>query len=378
MSLTARTTAMTGASWSTRTEQVASVLKERIATGNWSHQLPGIRFIATSLRVSVSTAAAALELLCEQGVITSAGPRRRFLINHNKTEFTAQAERIQHEPPRPKTLLILTPRGNFDRKFVELHLRLLEGLSAPGWIVRLDRADYGADGRRRRHWDQLLDKAPVDVLVMCDAPLWVANWAVQTGKTVCFIGGNPGNHPAATFGISGAELFRHTLRQLIKLGHSRITMPLCGAASSFANRLGTIMAEEFRAAGLPLQKRLSLPTTPFNNASDYFACLERVWPKLQPTALICLNWVECMGTYTFVMQRGLRIPHDVTVVTLTSDTSMVDWLVPPPAHFSMPVDVLATAILNWVLKPPSPDMKPPSIELIPRFNPGASLMPPPC
>jgi len=370
---------MSGLECISRIDQVARALRSSIHARVWTRQLPGIRPIASELHVSVSTVSAALARLCEEGVIERSGARRRFRICQCVTESSSPPAVHLSRPATTKHVLLLAPRtgiaGNA-KPLLDIEMRLWESLTQHDWTVRFQRVDYGTDGRRRRQWDQLLELGKFDAIVAYAGTPWLARWAVNCGTPVCFLGGNPGPHPVPTVGMSGITLLRRALNELFQLGHTRITMPLCGNAHSFIGVMGAIMAEEFRNAGLPFQARLALPTSQFHEVSDYLGCLERVWPKLQPTAVICICWAECLGVYSFALRHGLRIPEDLSIITFSSDPAAVNWLMPVPARFVIPIDTLAANLRDWVLKPEFSGSQAPFLAFDAEWNPGGSLQTP--
>jgi DNA-binding LacI/PurR family transcriptional regulator len=105
---------------------------------------------------------------------------------------------------------------------------------------------------------------------------------------------------------------------------------MLGRSQSFVRRFRESAEAVCRELGVKV-----LLQTPLGSAfavEAMQACLEKMWARRAPTALILVSWYEYLGAYGWLASRGLRVPQDVSLISLVGDAT-APWMVPRPAHF---------------------------------------------
>ena len=92
--------------------------------------------------------------------------------------------------------------------------------------------------------------------------------------------------------------------------------------------------------------------------------LQGFWPKAftrsKPTAVIIKQNQEYLSLLSYCYRRGIRIPDDLSVIQLSSDSYCV-WLDPLPDRFEFPVERITRKVEQWLQHPP---VKPQGIEFV--------------
>jgi DNA-binding LacI/PurR family transcriptional regulator len=136
-------------------------------------------------------------------------------------------------------------------------------------------------------------------------------------------------------------------KHLIELGHRRIAAIsgpmryLCSQA-----RLAGYRAALERA-GIESDPRL-IAHGDFFHASGVAATLELLDQPDPPTAIVAANDLQALGVYAAIGQRGLRVPHDVSVVGF-DDVPMSQWISPPLTTVRQPIAEMAALAVRALL-----------------------------
>ncbi len=358
-----------------RADAAEEALRKLIAEGTFS-ELPGVRFLADALGVGVPTVSEALQRLRDQGWIENRGERRRFVV---KREVVARAMAEEDAPAvcGARHLVIFTPRDSGaspHEPFWQLVSQLGELLAPDGWTLRVHAVDYGYDKRNRAPWDAVLSTERPQALIIARGTPWMADWSRGCGVPTFYFGGDTGVLALPVVGYDGAHLMRETLRQLIRLGHRTLALPALARTSAFVKRIR--QAAEEVAAETGVKVILHTPAAaPFEPVA-LRTCLQRLWMRQPPTALILVSWYEYLAAYGFLIGKGLRVPEDVSLVSLVDD-AMAPWINPEPARFEHDAHQLAVVLAGWVRKPPAVEPAAPHVMVRGHWLAGASVGPPP-
>lgn len=176
-------------------------------------------------------------------------------------------------------------------------------------------------------------------------------------------------------GYDGGEIIQRAIRELILLGHRSVAMPMLGRSQSFVRGFRRDAEAVCREMGV----RISLQTPLGGSFSreTMLACLEKLWQRPAPTALILVSWYEYQAASGWLATRRIRVPEDVSMVSMVSDPTS-SWMVPEPARFEHSEDELSEVLAGWVLRPPVlVGGKAPLVLLPGRWVPGRSVGPAP-
>lgn len=359
-----------------RVDLVVELLRHHLTRGEWTDRLPGNRVLRRTLGVSGDTISAAIAQLSKEGLLSVSGPRQRIkILTPAPPRAPSRAPAALSSPVRQILSLIPQDQDGPSKFRLIMEAKLRETLAPHGIQVRSREVKYGTDGRRRRHWDQLLAMERYDAIVAFGGTPWFGRWAVNCGIPVCYIGGNPGPHPIPTAGSAVRDLIRRSLHELFRLGHRRILLPVCGN-HAYKEALRKLLAAVFEEAGLPFQPRLSVTFGEEHNPEDYHTCLLHAWPTLRPTAILCMTCGEYLSALSFALQHRLRIPQDLSLIALGIDPVMA-WLHPQPTQFYPPIDALVDMVAGWLRRPDPKAPAPPFVELDCTWVPGQTIGPAP-
>ena len=357
-----------------RADVAAEALRKLIMEGRFSGALPGVRFLAEALGVGIPTVSAALQRLREEGWIESRGERSRFVVRKEVVARGVVAAAAGDEGTRH--LVVFTPRdlaATPHEPFWKLMTRLAERLTPHGWTLRVQSVDYGHDKRNRAPWDAVLQVERPQALIVTRGTRWLADWSRSCGVPTFFFSGNEGGFPVPVVGYDGGEIMQRAIRELILLGHRSVAMPMLGRPQSFVRGFRRDAEAVCREMGV----RISLQTPlggPFSREA-MLACLEKLWQRPAPTALILVSWYEYLAASGWLAGRRIRVPQDVSLVSLVTDPTS-SWMVPEPTRFEHDEDGLAGVLAGWVLKPPALEGgRAPKVMLPGRWVPGASVGP---
>ena len=241
-------------------------------------------------------------------------------------------------------------------------------------LLRVHAVDYGYDKRNRAPWDAVLSTERPQALIIARGTPWMADWSRGCGVPTFFFSGDPGAAAVPVVGYDGGHVMRETLRQLIRLGHRSLALPVLARSPAFSKRIRRVVDEVVAETGVKVS--LHTPAAAPFEPVGLRTCLQRLWMRQPPTALILVSRYEYLAAYGFVTQRGLRVPEDVSLVSLVDD-EMAPWISPEPARFEHDAHQLAVVLAGWVRKPPVTAAAAPNVMLRGHWWAGASLGPPP-
>ncbi len=327
-----------------RVLQAEIALRRNLRAGSWEKFMPGIRTLANSFGVSPATMVKAVERVKADGWISNEGARCRFTIHRDVILKSKGKEQVL------RTLLLVAPKSGHSeaaRGTSQILLYLWEMLAPHGWSIRFHLDDYASGKRRQKQWDDLVEmEKPQAVLAVLGTPAMAA-WAHDAKIPIFFCGGALEDFPVPIAGISTVLMLEEALDHLIALGHHKITLPLCQRAKSFTTSLKKSMSHRLIQANYDFISELNTPTTDGNTPAAFRLCLDRAFAAGPPTAIICVEWREFIATLCYLTEKGLRVPQDISLVSLSFDHT-VDWLSPSPTCFRYPLEKLAATLCDWL------------------------------
>lgn len=327
-----------------RVLQAEIALRRNLRTGSWVKYVPGIRTLAASFGVSPATMVKAVDRVRADGWISNEGVRRRFMIHRDVILKSKGKEAML------RTLLLLAPkisRNEPARGTSQMLLHLWELLAPKGWSIRFHLDDYANGKRRQKQWDELVElEKPQAVVAILGTPA-LAAWSRDAKIPIFFCGGSLGDFSVPMVGVSTSQMLEDSLDVLIQRGHRRITLPLCERSPSFASTLKSSISRKLVEANCDFISEFNVPSSEESGVSSFRKCLDRAFAVQTPTAIICLDWREYVAALFYVQQQGLKVPEDISLISLSDDHS-TEWFTPRPSHFKHPLDKLAATLCNWL------------------------------
>lgn len=288
------------------------VLKARIEAGEWSDTLPGERRIAEILNVGRDTIRLALSELAGDGWIDvgSSGKQRRILKRSVKVKISKIGTwRIGMLSPFPLQQLSPAMLSEVDqvRSILSRRGGVLDFMTPP-W--------YGAPSVARK-LSILLETEPHDAWILYRSPKPVQT-SFESSRAPCLIRGYP--HQGVTLPYMDYDwtaIGRHAVAELWRKGHRRIgvLLPRDGMRGNIAAWQGAV---SFREQGVDL-----LDVWEDGSKQGLIAEMTAILGKSHPpTAFVTLRARQAITLLTWLGTQGLRVPSDISMISLTTDSEM--------------------------------------------------------
>lgn len=349
-------------------ELTSDAIRDGLLQGHWGKVLPGIRTLSSELQVGKNTVEKALALLTRDGTLPRAehGKRRRVDTVEKKPGRVLRTAILLHSP--------LEMQSTYTR---EMLVNIRERLARRGHdvvFVKEPPEGLGADPGPRLA--TMVSEAEASAWVLVQSPRAVIEWFSRQSTPAFCIGGFVSGLPIGSCGTSGEEITRDAARRLISTGHRRICMLELPAWQS-AKQMGSAaraFCEELRVAGVK-PGPFHLPRWE-ESPGALRSLLDQLFAVTPPTAMIVYDVHHLMALLGFLMERGLRIPQDVSVV-VDIDEPLLEWFPVPFAKYHHPWDRLAEATVRWMgtVARGEPDVR--QQHFAADFLPGESIAPPP-
>lgn len=327
-------------------DQAEQDIERRVRAGEWPKRLPGFKVLAELVGVSVPTIGAAVARLAARGILASQGPRRPFVVAPGFAKAVVPAK-----PRLASKYLVIVSRkalAEMDNWTRNLIIDLMRTLAREGWRCDLEEIDYGAGRNITRTLDSLRHKHPASHFLFLGGMPVISDWAVtQPGLSVGFLGGKSNHTEVRTMGISIATIYGHVLEMLAKQGHRRILVSLWDMHPSVAALVSRLHAvhlglspEAAASAGLFFN---STEPRPHHRKEQFL----RAFRKSKPTAIVVDGLFEHILVWSSLLELGLRVPQDISMVNLSSEDEL-GRLTPLPTHFKVERKFMLREIHAWI------------------------------
>ena len=313
-------------------QQLAAHLRSEILHGKWSGSMPGILRLEEELSVNRNTIDAALKLLEKDGVLKGqgAGRKRRIMLPEN------------HAPSALRVaILAYKPREGSVTYMNELYHLLIEAGHTPFFTLKC-LSDLGMDVKRIA---RMVNQTQADAWVVCASSHEVLTWFAQQKAPTFALFGRHVSVPIAAVGPDKIPAIAKATRRLLELGHRAISF-LCHRQFGLPQPGGVARAflAELEAAGIKVGD-FNLPDLKWT--SEGFAVqLDSLFSYTPPSALILDTPHLYCAAMHFLAERGLRVPHDVSLICTDANSSFI-WSEPSVAHIRWDYRPVIHRIVRW-------------------------------
>jgi DNA-binding LacI/PurR family transcriptional regulator len=351
-------------------DQAADYLRHALATNRWRGVLPGIRQLTAELKVSRTCLDRAIARLTSEGLIEpgEAGHPRRIVERGDGAPVVQKIRRVG--------LLLDIPLYNQDAPTREAIIGIREALEACGIELTIARKTLRELAQPRSLLPGLIGHQQMDCWMVYGASRDVVKWFMDQSLPFLCVGGRIRDLPVSVVGYDASSSVGEAVDRLVAAGHQRIVMPVpqwsrcddCGPSLSEEK-----FTERMKAAGLRVGP-FNLPLWD-DTPAGWRKLLEELFSFTPPTAVIVHVAPMYVALQSFLMERGLRIPSDVSAVLLSGSPTL-DWIWPLVTHFDRPAQEFVSAIVNWVQRLGTEAATQEKIMLPGRFHEGATIAPP--
>lgn len=345
--------------------QVAERIAREIRSKTWVDWLPGERGVADTLQVSRKTVRKALALLQRDGMIRTAHGLGHKIVGDSAPRSSPRSE---------SAIGLLVPESLEQlRPFTALWVDALRELLNEKGIRFSTFSGH-------RYFSQQPDKAlarlvsqnPQDCWLLAHSNERVQQW-FQDQHTPCVIAGS--SHHGLDLPSVDLDYFavcRHAVGVMLRHGHRRL-----GLLTRVSQRAGDLESEAGFSAGTRLSGYGTI--TPHimrhdGTVSGVNRMLLRMFDLAEPpTALLVVNPAYYLTTVTFLAQRRLRVPADVSLISRDDDTFLA-YLNPAPIRYSCNPRMFAKRLMQpMLLQLQGQKLPQRSFRIEPKYQPGQSL-----
>jgi DNA-binding LacI/PurR family transcriptional regulator len=348
-------------------EQIADHLRQGFRNGHWCGLLPGVGVLVRELGVSKATVEAALHLLEAEGSLESRGRgRRKQIILSRGSKGKARVLRVG--------IVMSVPFGQANSYGQQVMLGLIRRIENAGHTCFTSDRSLSELGYKLPRITRMLEAAKADAWVAYSPTADLVEWFVERSIPMIALGGKFSGLPVASSSTVIDDAIRASVRALSELGHRRIV-----AISPDSWRLPTpsITGQTFLSA---MEECGHTPTSYNLPAWEQTpAGLEKLLHSLflitPPTALIFVDPASFVTALGFLRPKEIRIPEDLSVVTLISGP-MFSLLPKSPANFKWPIEEHIRRIVRWVKCVAKGGVDLNQVSYQASFEPGETLAPP--
>lgn len=320
------------------------VLREAIAAGRWTEELPGERRLCEEWHISRPTLRAALNALSAEGVIT---------ISQGKpTRVSQQAGPSIKAPPQTLTVGLLSPdplhaMPPFALLWVD---ELRSQLASEGHLLQIHVGRAWSGGKNpARALATLINTVPATTWVLYRSTEAMQQW-FEEKQIPCVVVGSvfKGLH-LPSVDRDYRAVCRHAVGTLAARGRHRICLLIqepqyAGDRESEAGFEEGLQAAAAGGATGYIQRH-------DGSREGLLKALDRlVTARQRPQALIIARSSCALTVCTALLQRGLRIPQDMALIC-RDDDSFLDETVPQIARYSVTAGTFAKRIFRLVRQP---------------------------
>lgn len=321
--------------------QLADGIEKEIRSGTWSDLLPGNRTLAERFRVSRKTCAVAMKILEQRRLIEPAEVgKRRKIRDGLKREAPADSETAR--------LLILLPsvaRINFeDEALLRSMQEIWEG--SMGSVV-WERVDYARYKKPAILLENLISRHQVAAVVLF-IPL--STWGMVAAERLPSfqLGGMHGESSRFSlclFAITqGIEMVS---RYLASLGHRRLLIPIDSINGGFRSAFVDGLAKGLGQAAGSVTIEDMCPSFPEPVPEVWRSYWDKAFRRIRPTAVVVTEDVHLLSLYGYCADRGIRIPHDLSVISANYQENF-EWCKPRPTMLKFPNRKAVALFKDWL------------------------------
>ena len=321
--------------------QVAEVLRSGIMAREWVERLPAEAALAAQLQVSRMTLRSGMKILIREGLLQiSKGRRASIRADRKSAGYPRRGRVVGIIFPAPVPPFATAPTGIYYNSYCDiLHKAGIQTRFFSG--LRFYQKDPA------KPLEDLLHEAKADfwVLTMSTEPL--QRWFARRQIPVMVDGSCQSGVALPALDVDYRSVCRHAVGSLLGLGHTRI------AFFSVESRAGGDVAsvEGFEEGFRTFPEFGGRPAIAYSEDSvdGIRTSLARLFrAENPPTALLCGRVGVTLMALTFLINRGLRLPRDVSLISRDSIPELA-FVVPAVARYAIKPESYARRLARMTL-----------------------------
>jgi DNA-binding LacI/PurR family transcriptional regulator/biotin operon repressor len=343
--------------------QVADHLRDEIARGRWADYLPGERSLAVTLRVSRRTLTSALAQLQQSGVIESEPARGHRIVVGPVRAAPVEVRKIG--------LLTSAPLDRM-RPGTTLWVNDLQALLGDaGLRLSFFHGSKHFAPQPNRSLAKLLAENQQECWLLAGSTEPMQRWFAAQKTPAVVVGTCHGDVVLPDVDLDFCAMGRHVAGRLAAFRHRKAALFQTIAPGYFTSE--TECERGFREV---LKKTGVEPQVVYHerDRDSLVRLLKRMFSAGDhATALVVINSLDYLTTTSFLTQKGLRVPEDVSVIARNDDAFMTA-LLPEPTRYHASPHVLARRIFKLLMQVIDGRLSiPPHVRIMPEFIAGESL-----
>ena len=322
--------------------QVVEILQEQITAGAWHEWLPSERELAEKLHVSRNTLRAAIAQLARSGIVRARHPVGTQIVRTGSAAFVKEQ--------RTHTIGLLSPDPiDLFRPNVALIVDELRGqLADIGLKLRAHHGQRYFSTGSGRALARLVTEHPYDCWILVLASEESKRW-FHVSQVKCVVSGSCAPGVGLPFvDLDYRALCRHASGQMIRLGHRRLAY-----FAERSSRAGIVECRLGFLEGIALDRHGGATGEVVyhqNTTESMKKGLDRLFASTAaPTAMLVTNPHHYLFAQTYLQNRGLNVPRDVSLVSADDDPFLA-YVHPSPTRYEFNAHTFASRLFKLVMK----------------------------
>lgn len=348
--------------------QVLEILRAEIAAGHWRDWLPSERALSDLLKVSRPTLRRALKSLEHERVIQPVHGRGHQILARSLPTPARRA---------PVTVHLLSPdpleqlRHYSHLWIAELHFKLFKS----GHDFQVHHGRHYLRRGAERSLSRLVSRNPGGVWVLVHSSRVIQRWFTLHAVPAVITGSRHEGCDLPRVVVNMEAVCRHAAGELVRVGHRHIALIRLNT-----DRAGDLESDHGFLSGAQ-NAGSSITAHLFHYDEDTPEAIARALQRMlrmshPPTGILMAHASGYATAATWLSERGLRIPRDISLIC-REDDSFLRFLIPRPASyqysprsFALKIDSVVQQLIN------QPEKAVPELQIIPTYKPGDSVGPP--